>query len=236
MKMIYELAALANFQPQAGSDKKGEDKMKKLIVLLSTLLFIPAFASISIPLEAETWLQTKTANITINVDAATQNQDVLTTQEKIINQLKKLSHVEWHIVSMNRSEGQSGLTHLVWQVQARVPLAEVNTIANKIKSISVSGRQFSLARTDYSPSFLARQQAQAELREKIYEMAKVVLMQANKALPDQPYHIGKINFMPHYTIPFLRPQMMVNQQNTATVSVGNRLMMNAVVELEVNQK
>lgn len=151
---------------------------------------------IHLQLNAEKWVTTQTALVSVSTNATVQSQGIDKLQASVMNQLKKLSATsEWHVVSLDRSEEKSGLESIQIRAEARLPQSDLADLRNKAKAISTPGETFKIESIDFKPSEDDMRLAAKELRDKIYAQAKAEIETINKQYPDQKYYLHSIDFM-----------------------------------------
>ncbi len=182
--------------------------MRKLylyIGLLSLLFVAPVWADaglgnllnkITLPLSAEQWVSTKTALVTVGVNATVSDSALEKIQDQVLQKLSKLSSEgEWHITSFDRSLDKSGLERLQIAAQARLPSSALPNLRDKAKAISEPGETLTIDDIQFTPSAEELRAANTALRNDIYQQAKDELARLNKLYPDQKYYLHEINFI-----------------------------------------
>lgn len=221
--------------------------MRKWYLALFTLLFaIPAWSdmnieallnNVSLRLNAEQWVTTKTALVTIGINVSVSDNDLGKAQNHIMDKLNQLAgKADWHILTFDRSQDQSGLEKVQASAQARLPDNELAGIREKAKAISKPGETFTLDNVQFVPTEDEIRNANTVLRNNIYQQAKTELDQLNKLYPDQKYYIHQINFISD-VVP--GPMMQAKFSNgigasassSAPLDVGDKLRLSAVVIL-----
>lgn len=214
--------------------------MKKSLLSVSLLLTASVaiaasdqMRTITLPLAAQTWATSNTANVTLSVDASSNNLQMSALQTEMQKKLTQIANADWHITQVNRGQSQSGLVEVNWQVQARVPVDAVATVDANVKKMSVSGLQFNLMSTDYSPSFAEMQQAQMNLHTAIYAEAEQAMAQANKSFSGAHYQISQITFI-NSVNPIIVPlmaQVAMAKQAAPTMPLGRQVTQTATLVL-----
>ena len=223
--------------------------MRLIILLLSLILSLPVMALNNSPdtgylnqvmfrLTAEQWVSSKTALVTIGINAGVSDVGVEKLQTQVLSKLQKISDQgEWHIISMERNQDQSGLEKVQMQAQARLSTAALSGLRDKAKSISQPGETYTLDNLQFSPSEEELRIANANLRASIYSQAKDELERLNKAFPDQKYVIHNIDFVGNLMMAAPMVQntymaMKMNQGNAPLpLAVGDKLSVGATVSL-----
>jgi hypothetical protein len=225
-----------------------------LLMVLGMLIMAPVWAydgegaegllnKVTLSLTAEQYVATKTALVTIGINAGVNDAALQTIQEDIIKKLDGLSNKgEWHIISFDRSLDQSGLEKVQIEAQARLPSSALPNLRDKAKSMSKPGETYTLDNVEFTPSADELKDANITLRGVIYQQAKDELDRLNKAYPDQKYYVHNIDFLNNANTPRMMPPMPMPmhmmmatntnvKENTATVAVGDKLVLTAAVVL-----
>lgn len=220
--------------------------MKKVILALSILLASPAWAEValepllnkvSLQLHAEQWVTTKTALVNVMINAAVAGQGIEKIQTQVMQKLSLISDKgEWHIVSFDRQQDRSGLESIQITAQARLPQTDLANLRDKAKAITKPGETFTIDSVQFSPSDDELKQANAMLRNNIYQQAKMEMDILNKQFIDQKYYLHQIDFnFAQAPMPMARNTMMVKMASeaapSAPLSVGNKVELNASVVL-----
>lgn len=222
--------------------------MKKFIFIGLMLFFsTPLWADISLEpllntvilqLQAEQWVTTQTALVSVNINAAVSDQNIINMQNNIMQKLKTLSEGDWHIVSFNRQQDQSGLESIQITAEARLPQANLGALRDKAKAMSKPGETYIIENVQFVPSEDEIRQANIQLRNSIYSQAKSEIDVLNKSYTDQKYYLHQINF-----ISGLQPMPMAHSNvmymkaaaggvaPAARLQVGNKATLQATVIL-----
>ncbi len=220
--------------------------MRKLISLFFLVTTFPAFAydgdcaalfnQISFQLTAEQWVTTKTALVTIIVNAGVSDKGVDPVQTEVLGKLNKISDQgSWHLISLERTQDQSGLEKIQIIAQARLASSALAGLRDKTKALSQPGETFTLDNLQFIPSEEEYRAANVDLRSNIYQQAKEEVDRVNKAYASSKYYIHSIDFR-GTVIPIQMPQntMMaakMGQAEGAQLPVGDKLSLAATVIL-----
>lgn len=214
------------------------------LVLFTLFFMMPAWSAtnveallnnVTLRMNAEQWVTTKTALVTIGINVSVSDNDLGKAQSHIMDKLNQLNKADWHILSFDRSQDQSGLEKIQASAQVRLPDNALAGLRDKAKEISKPGETFTLDNVQFVPTEDEVRSASAVLRNNIYQQAKTELDQLNKLYPDQKYYIHQINFMSE-----VAPAPMQAKMNAvsfaatganAALDVGDKLRISAVVTL-----
>jgi hypothetical protein len=198
----------------------------------------PLLNKVSLQLQSEQWVTTKTALVSVSVNAAVSDQGIDQVQTDVIQKLNQLSNKgEWHIVSLNRQLDSSGLESIQIAAQARLPQSELANLRNKAKSVSKPGETFNIDNIQFSPSDDEIKQANNSLRNTIYQQAKAEVDALNKVYPDQKYYLHQIDFNmmppPMEPMPMAQNAMVMAKSARAplAMAIGNKVQLQASVVL-----
>ena len=188
-------------------------------------------------LDADQWVTTKTALVTISLNAGVSDLGVEKIQEETLNKLNKISDQgEWHIISLDRSQDQTGLEKIQILAQARLPSSDLAGLRDKAKALSKPGETFTLDNIQFTPSEEEFRTANAALRSAIYRQAQDELDRLNKAYPSQKYYLHTIDFnggmLPQPLAQNTFVSVRMSQGNvTRDLPVGDKLLLSATVTL-----
>lgn len=186
---------------------------------------------------AEQYVATKTALVTIGINAGVNDAGLQSIQDDILKKLNDLSNKgEWHIISFDRSLDQSGLEKVQMQGQARLPTSALPNLRDKAKAMSKPGETFTLDNVEFTPSEQELRDANTALRGDIYQQAKDEIDRLNKVYPDQKFYVHDVSFinvmmpMP-MAMPMNAMVKMASNDNGNNLAVGNKLVLNATIVL-----
>lgn len=200
--------------------------------------FEPLLNTVTLELNAEQWVTTQTALVSIGVNAAVTGGGLEKIQSTVLSKLNQISKGEWHIISFNRSLSQSGLEQVQISAQARLPSSDLSGLRDRVKAITKPGETYTLDNVEFIPSESEFRAANTNLRNVIYQQAKNEIDALNKVNPEQHYYIHNIDFVGRMAPPPPPQPMMYKAggigamaSNAATISVGNKLFVTATVVL-----
>ncbi len=219
--------------------------MRKWCVMLFALFFmVPAWSdtnveallnNVTLRLNAEQWVTTKTALVTIGINVSVSDNDLGKAQSRIMDKLNQLTKAEWHILTFDRTQDQSGLEKVQASAQARLPSSELAGLREKAKTITKPGETYTLDNVQFVPTEDEMRAANTVLRNNIYQQAKTELDQLNKLYPEQKYYIHQINFvsemMPGPMQAKFAAMGVAGNNGGAPLDVGDKLRISALVIL-----
>jgi len=170
----------------------------------------PILNRISLQLHSEQWLTTQTALVSVRVNASVTDQGIEKVRSGVMQKLAEFSSKgDWHIISFDRQQDNSGLESLQIMAQARLPQGDLTNLRSKAKTISVPGESFTIDSIQFTPSEDEIRQANNALRNDLYQQTKNEIDVLNKIYPDQKYFLHKISFASQPA-----PQPMPMAENT----------------------
>lgn len=219
--------------------------MKKLGLLMIGLLFSistwadldlgPLLNKVTLPLQAEQWLTTKSALVNVSVNASVTDQGIENLQSAVIAKLNQIAKGEWHVLSFTRQQDQSGLESIQIIAQARLAQFDLGGLRDKAKSLTKPGEKFNVDSVQFTPSEDEIRQANTILRNNLYQQAKAEIDTLNKTYPDQKYYLYSIDFLntaPPAPVPMQSSAMYMEKTSRPVappMSVGNKLQLQATV-------
>ena len=168
----------------------------------------PVMDSVTLDLSAEDWVQTATAKIIVQIDAAVPGSDagkVRADMMKAVNGL--VSGAQWRFSAFDRSQDQSGLERSHAELETRLKEAELAGLADKAKNESRPGLQLRLSEVDFTPTLAETEAVKASLRNQIYGQVNEEMKRLNTAEPDRKFRIAGIDFTAPEAAPTPRPMM-----------------------------
>lgn len=191
--------------------------MLRLLALLTLLLApLSAFAGdeikpddvISIHLSTEGWVTTKTARVTVMVNAAVAGDKSGAMRDDMLKSVQALSAKgDWRLTSFNRNQDETGLERWYATYEARLEEVELGGLAAKAKSSGKVGMQLQVTSIDFTPTLAEVEAVRAELRKTLLAMASKELESINAALPGRTFRLAQISF--EGARPPMPPQVMM---------------------------
>lgn len=205
---------------------------------LSETALGPVLNKITLQLSAEQWVTTKTALVTVGVNAAVSDAGIEKIQEEVLQKLKGISDQgDWHITSYQRSPTPSGLESLQLSAQARLPSNALANLRDKAKNLSKSGETFTIDDIQFIPSMSEMRDTNISLRNDIYQQVKEEIARIAKLYPEQKYFVHEVNFINNISPGPVPQNAMLMQMRGAGAAapsglgVGDKLVLTATVTL-----
>jgi hypothetical protein len=197
---------------------------------------------IILKLNAEQWVTSKSALVNVSVNATVNGAGLDKVQAEVLNKLSSISAAgDWHIMSFDRSQDQSGLEKVTITAQARLPSSGLSNLRDQAKAITKPGETFNIDSITFSPSTDEVRDATTALRTVIYNQTKEETDRLDKLYPDQKYYVHTVDFVNdfiHMPAPmpmngFAMRAMAVEapQQNNSGLAIGDKLVITATVVL-----
>lgn len=152
---------------------------------------------INLNFTVEEWLDSETAEVTIDVDASL-DADGRELKQKVKDSLTALNDsVTWRFSRVNRSRDRAGRE--TWQIgaQARMTDSALDDLAGKCRKLGEPGLQFRIGNVDYSPTAEAVETLNRSLREKINALIENELTRLKTELPDREWRVGNVQYGAH---------------------------------------
>jgi len=217
--------------------------MKKLLII-SALFILATFSAyaqepglaintVTMQLKAEQWLVTKTALVTVTVNAAVSEQGIEKIQNDILLKLNHIAKADWHITSFNRQQDRTGLEGIVIHAQGRIAQTDLGNLRNGAKSVSKAGETFTIENVDFTPTEEEIRDSSAALRNDIYQQAKREVEVLNTVYPTQRYYLHQIDFtQPPVIMPianYAKTAVAAAPAVSSPLGVGNKAELQATV-------
>lgn len=174
---------------------------------------------VTLSLAAESWVNTKTANVTVSVEAAMSGAQAGAMRGSMLKAVTDLAKGDWRLTGMNRSQDQTGMERWSALFEARLPEADLNGLSDKAKKASKPGMQLTVQTIDFTPTLEEMQAAQSQLRTQIYKMAAEQLASLNSTLAGRSYRISAIEFQSE-AMPVPRMAMHAKNARLMTMAMG----------------
>jgi hypothetical protein len=193
----------------------------------------PIINKITLQLKSSQWLQTKTALVTVSVNAAVNDQGIDKIQNEVMQKLTQIAaKSDWHITDFNRQQDKAGLESLSIHAQARVAQTALADLRNNAKSVSKPGETFTIDNIDFTPADDEIRAANTALRNDIYQQAKAEIDALNNIYLTQKYYLHQIDFIQTpIVMPMAANVTMSRMAAPAPLSVGNKAELQATVVL-----
>lgn len=192
---------------------------------------------IAVNLSTEGWVTTKTARVTINVNAAVSGDAAGSARDSMIKSVNQLAAVEWRIINFNRSTSEAGLESWFAQFEARLPETSLNGLNDKAKKASKPGLQMEVGEVDFTPTLAENEAVRTTLRKTIMEQAVAELKNIQAVFPDRNYRIASINFgyggMPGMVAAMAPRAMMMQKAEMADAGVSSDSGMQTAQRMQV---
>jgi hypothetical protein len=197
-----------------------------LALLFVSLLFASAVRAEEAPkpddrvafdLAAEDWVTTKTARVTVNVEAAVSGAGAGSMRADMVKAVGGLASGDWRLTGFNRGQDQTGLERWSASFESRLPESALGGLNDGAKKSSRAGMQLSVGGIDFSPTLDEVEAARSTLRVRLYKEAAGQLAALNAALPGRGWRIAAIDFGNDEPIPPM-PRLMKGQMAMAMAS------------------
>ena len=154
----------------------------------------PITDSVSLNLSLEDWVKTETALVTLVVNVAGQGGGG-TLRTDILKAVAGVSdRAEWRFVALDQQSDEAGLDRWQAQLQARLPEAQLASLAERAKKASRPGLQVQVGGVAFDPTLAETEATRATLRDRLYAQVNAELKRLNTAFPGRNYRVGAIDF------------------------------------------
>lgn len=227
-------------------------KLRKLSLISSLMLSTVAFAganctkavlnTVSFPVSVQKWVNTDSARVVVDLNATLKASQLASVQADLLGKLKQLApQAEWHITSLDRQMGASGLLQVHAQAETRLKGQVLAGIQSKVKQLSHPGMTYKISNVDFTPSFAEVQKARMALRMQVYNNVRQELKSLRNVFPGGKFKVHKVNFNPRMMPgPVANKTMMLTtfggsrNSEASSPQVSNRMVMNANVVFSTN--
>jgi hypothetical protein len=149
---------------------------------------------VMLDVSAEDWVTTKTAHVSVTVEAAVNASTAGTMRDEMNKAVNALAKADWRLTSFDRTQDQTGLERWSAIYEARMPESDLGGLADTAKKLSKAGMQLSVGTIDFTPTLDEMETARSALRVQIYKIAEDQLAALNAAMPGRTYRIALVDF------------------------------------------
>lgn len=149
---------------------------------------------VAFDLSAEGWVSTKSARVTLSVEAAVTGNMAGTMRTSMTKAVNDIVKADWRLTSFNRGQDQTGMERWSAVYEARVNEADLGGLHDQAKKTSKAGMQITVSEIDFSPTLEETQATMATLRTQIFKQANEQLASLNSTIQGRSFRIGAISF------------------------------------------
>ncbi len=149
---------------------------------------------VAFDLSAEDWVTTKTAHVTVNVEAAVSATNAGSMREDMAKAVGDAAKGDWRLTNFTRTQDSTGLEHWSVSFDSRLPESALNSLPDSLKKASKAGMQMSVGDIDFSPTLDETEATRAGLRARLVKNAVEQVATLNTSLPGRSYRIAQIAF------------------------------------------
>ncbi|MDR3423874.1 MAG: hypothetical protein P4M13_02175 [Alphaproteobacteria bacterium] len=150
--------------------------------------------TVSFDLSAEDWVTTKTAHVTLSVEASVSGDAEGSMRADMAKAVNAAAKADWRETGFARSQDQAGMERWSVVFDARLPESALNGLANAVKKSSKAGMQITVGDIDFNPTADEVEASRAALRAHILKEAGEQLAALNTTLPGRAYRIAQVTF------------------------------------------
>jgi hypothetical protein len=146
-------------------------------------------------LEAEDWVETKTATVRVAADLAVESGAFGTARADFVATLSGFAiETTWRIVDFAKLRDDAGFERWTVTAEARVPEAALSDLTAKAKAATKPGRALQVAGIDYTPTLAERETVIDGLRARLYARVGVEIDTLNAAFAGRHFRVRLIDF------------------------------------------
>lgn len=175
------------------------------LLLMSLLVLTTGYAEdqrdncldqISMQLQEEGWVTSATAQVTVNIQAATNKNSSAVLLENMTNKLKSIvrNSAPWRLVNLSTEKNSAGLLAISAVMTARLDNDQLAQLQSSIETLNKAGEQYKIADIDYQPQLSEISAENSRLRALLYkdvlEQQKII----NNAFVGVNYQLQTLNF------------------------------------------
>lgn len=149
---------------------------------------------VTLQLTQEDWVTTKSARVTIAVEAAATGSSANALRADMAKALESVAKAEWRLTSFNRLQDSTGLERWSASFEARLPENLLGSLADEAKRAGRAGLQLGVAHVDFTPTLEEMQAGEERLRTTLYKRANDQLAALNAAFPGRGYRLSALDF------------------------------------------
>ena len=176
--------------------------------------------TVAFTLSAEDWVTTKTALVTVNVNAAVKSLEAANVKAEMLKAVNKLVKTDWKLTFFDRSQDASGLENWNVSFEARVPENALDGLVDAAKKASKAGMAIRIANIAFTPAAEEIEAAYSLLREKIFKQAVEQLAILNKSIPSRKFRIANISFAEMSPSSYMRVQSVHTMNSKAILAAS----------------
>ncbi len=181
-------------------------KLSLIAVVICTSIFTTATAcnqnglncqnQISMQLQEEGWVNSKTALVTVSIQAATNKDNSSKLIAQITNKLKSIvtDSTAWKLVDLSTEKNGAGLLAISAKMSARLNNDQIAQLQNAIDTLNKAGEQYKVESINYQPEFSEIAEENTRLRGLIYRDALEQQKAINAAFSGANYQLQTLNF------------------------------------------
>ncbi len=193
---------------------------------------------ISMQLQEEGWVTSKTALVIVNIQAATSKDSSSKLIAQVTNKLKSIvtDSTPWRLIDLATEKNSAGLLAISAKMSARLNNDQVAQLQSAIDTLNKAGEQYKIENIDYQPQLSEIAAENTRLRSLIYGDVLEQQKAINSAFTGVSYQLQTLNFDEIYAVPSSRPMAMYavteasRQANSSTAApFSQQLTLNARV-------
>ena len=149
---------------------------------------------LNISFVVEDWLDSDTAEVTIDINASVDNDDSTDLRSEIKESLKKLVDAEWRLVKISRHSDKVGREAWNLTAKARVKEEDTNKLSARTKKLGRVGLQYRVLSVDFTPTMTQVEELNRTMRSKINGLIANELERLNEELPGRDWRVSSVSY------------------------------------------
>ncbi|MBP9726722.1 MAG: hypothetical protein KBD83_04580 [Gammaproteobacteria bacterium] len=158
---------------------------------------------ISMQLQEEGWVTSKTALVTVNIQAATSKDSSSKLIAQVTNKLKSIvtDSTPWRLVDLSTEKNPAGLLAISAKMSSRLNNDQVAQLQGAIDTLNKAGEQYKIENIDYQPELAEIAAENTRLRSLIYSDVLEQQKAINTAFTGSGYQLQTLSFDEVYAAP-----------------------------------
>lgn len=189
--------------------------------------------TVHLEFSVEEWLNSGTAEVTIDIDASIEGAEGLELRKTIKDSLTELMpNSEWRFCRVNRSRDRSGRE--TWRIgaQTRVDEEQLNDLSGRCKKLGAVGLQFRVGYVDYSPTKEAIEDLNRVLRQKINDLITQELYDLATELPDRKWRVSSV----HYGVDMSASNIRMHSKGSGQIMMATAMSVESAYDNDVDEE
>lgn len=156
----------------------------------------PCQNKITLQLQEEGWVTSKTALVAVGIQAATNKNNSSALIQQITDKLKSamLDASTWRLVALSTKKNSAGLIEVAALMSARLNNDQLTQLQGAIDKLNKAGEQFTIQSISYEPQLIEISAEKTRLRRLIYQEVLEQQKVINTAFAGAAYQLQTLSF------------------------------------------